>query len=57
MVRDSRYWPNVYFGRPGALTTLPWPRGGVDRPYEKLVSEPSTLPVSISLRPRHRDIG
>jgi len=39
MVRDSRIWPNIYFGRPGAMTTLPWPRGGVDRPYEKLVAD------------------
>lgn len=42
MVRAARIWPSVYFGRPGALTTLPWPRGGVDRPYEKLVSDFST---------------
>lgn len=39
MVRDARIWPDVYFGRPGALTKLPWPRGGVDRPFEKLVSD------------------
>jgi hypothetical protein len=28
--------PSVYFGRPGALVTLPWPRGDVDKPYERL---------------------
>jgi hypothetical protein len=39
MVRASRYWPDIYFGRPGAMTKLPWPRGGVDRPYEKLVAD------------------
>jgi len=42
VVRASRYWPNLYFGRPGALTTLPWPRGGVDRPYEKQVADFAT---------------
>jgi len=39
MVRASRYWPNVYLGRPGALTSLPWPRGDVDMSYEKAVSD------------------
>jgi hypothetical protein len=38
-MRASRIWPNVYFGKPGALTTLPWPRGDLDRPYEKLTAD------------------
>lgn len=36
MVRASRQWPNVYFGKPGAFTTLPYPRGDMDKPYERL---------------------
>lgn len=35
MVRDSRIWPNVYFGKPGALITLPYPRGDIDKTYER----------------------
>lgn len=35
MVRADRQNPDVYFGRPGALLQLPWPRGGVDRSYER----------------------
>lgn len=31
MPRGQRQVPNVYFGRPGKLVTLPWPRGGIDR--------------------------
>jgi len=42
MVRAARIWPDLYFGRPGALTKLPWPRGGVDRPYEKLIADFTT---------------
>jgi len=37
MVRAPRIWPDIYFGKPGAMTLLPWPRGGVDRPFEKNV--------------------
>lgn len=36
MARSNRYWPSVYFGRPGALTTLPWPQGDIDKPYDRL---------------------
>lgn len=39
MVRASRIWPNVYLGKPGALTTLPWPRGDMDRQYERLTAD------------------
>jgi hypothetical protein len=39
MVRTSNYWPDIYFGAPGALTKLPWPRGGFDKPYEKQVAD------------------
>lgn len=35
MVRSDRNYPNVYFGRPGSLVTLPWPRDGIDKPYER----------------------
>lgn len=35
MVRSERQVPSVYFGRPGALVTLPWPRGDLARSYEK----------------------
>lgn len=37
MVRAARIWPDVYFGRPGALVKLPYPRGDVDRSFEKMV--------------------
>lgn len=33
--RDDRAWPDVYFGRPGALTTLPYPRGGIQPVYDR----------------------
>lgn len=36
MPRSSRQVPNVYFGRPGALVTLPWPLGDIDKPYERV---------------------
>jgi hypothetical protein len=36
MARAERQVPAVYFGRPGALVTLPWPRGDQDRSYERL---------------------
>jgi hypothetical protein len=35
MARSERQVPNVYFGRPGKLLTLPWPRGDMDRTYER----------------------
>jgi len=35
MARSERQVPTVYFGRPGALLPLPWPRGDMDRPYER----------------------
>lgn len=31
--------PDLYFGRPGALTTLPWPLDGVPRPATRSTSE------------------
>jgi hypothetical protein len=34
MPRSQRQVPNVYFGRPGALVTLPWPVNGIDAPYD-----------------------
>jgi hypothetical protein len=35
MARSNRIWPNLYFGRPGAYVTLPYPRGGMARPYDR----------------------
>jgi hypothetical protein len=35
-VRLDRNYPNVYFGKPGALVTLPYPRGDMDRSYDRL---------------------
>lgn len=34
MARSFRGFPDVYFGAPGALMLLPWPRNGMDKPYE-----------------------
>jgi hypothetical protein len=35
-MRAFRQVPNVYFGQPGkALQTMPWPTGGIDKPYER----------------------
>lgn len=39
MPRANRNYPSVYFGRPGALVTLPWPRGEIDKPYDRPVFE------------------
>lgn len=39
MVRADRIWPNVYFGRPGALVTMPWPRSGMEKPFNRMVYE------------------
>jgi hypothetical protein len=33
--RAERQVPSVYFGRPGALVTMPWPKGDLDKPYER----------------------
>lgn len=35
MARSERQVPSVYFGRPGSLVTMPWPRGDQDQNYEK----------------------
>lgn len=35
MPRSERQVPSVYFGRPGSLVTMPWPRGDMDKPYER----------------------
>lgn len=35
MARSGRQVPTVYFGRPGQLLPLPWPRGDMDRGYER----------------------
>lgn len=37
MVRADRNYPDVYFGRPGALIKLPYPRGDMDKPYDRQV--------------------
>jgi hypothetical protein len=39
MVRADRNWPDVYFGRPGALLKLPYPRDGMDKPFDRLVHD------------------
>lgn len=36
MPRSGRQVPSVYFGRPGALVTLPWPLGDQDSSYDRL---------------------
>lgn len=35
MVRAERNQPTVYFGRPGYLLPMPWPRGDQDNPYDR----------------------
>ena len=35
MARSSRQVPKLYFGAPGKLQTLPWPKNGIDKPYER----------------------
>jgi hypothetical protein len=37
MVRSDKNWPALWFGRPGALTQLPYSRGGIDREYDRPV--------------------
>ena len=39
MARSERQVPSVYFGRPGALVTLPWPRGDLGKSYERQTSD------------------
>lgn len=39
MVRYDRNFPDVYFGRPGALVKMPYPRGDMDRSYDRQVSD------------------
>ena len=41
-MRGYRTDPPVYFGRPGALVTLPYPQGGITKPYERAVSDFTT---------------
>lgn len=36
MARAERQVPVVYFGRPGSLLALPWPRSDLDKPYDRL---------------------
>lgn len=36
MARLDRNNPDVYFGRPGSLLRFPWPRGNMDKTYERL---------------------
>jgi hypothetical protein len=35
-LRTARQVPAIYFGRPGKLVSLPWPKGGIDKPYDRL---------------------
>lgn len=39
MARGSRQVPVLYFGRPGSLVSLPWPRSNLDRPLGRQVFE------------------
>lgn len=36
MVRGDRNYPAMYLGRPGAMVTLPYPRNGIDKPYDRI---------------------
>lgn len=38
-LRSTRQVPNVYFGIPGKLVTLPWPASGMDKPYDRQTSD------------------
>lgn len=42
MVRADRNYPDVYFGRPGALIKLPYPRGDMDKSYDRQVYDFTT---------------
>jgi hypothetical protein len=35
MVRADRNQPDFWFGYPGKLIKLPWPKGGIEKPYER----------------------
>lgn len=37
MVRSDRNYPDVYFGRPGQLIKMPWPRAGLTKPFDRQV--------------------
>lgn len=37
MVRLDRNEPKVYFGQPGKLIQMPWPKGGIEKPYDRLI--------------------
>lgn len=34
-LRKDRQVPSLYFGRPGNLMTLPWPKSGIEKAYER----------------------
>lgn len=36
-LRGDRNYPDVYLGRPGALVKLPYPRGDMDKPFDRQV--------------------
>lgn len=40
--RLDRNYPKLYFGAPGKLITLPYPRGGIARPYNRQTFEFAT---------------
>lgn len=39
MPRGERNEPDIYFGRPGALVQLPWPKGDVESPFDRLTHD------------------
>lgn len=39
MARSDKNYPDLYFGRPGQLVKLPYPRGDMARSYEKLSAD------------------
>lgn len=41
-MRADRNEPKVYFGRPGFLLQLPWPKGDMDKPYDRLTYDFTT---------------
>lgn len=36
-LRAEKQVPAVYFGKPGALFQMPWPVGGIEKPYERQI--------------------
>jgi hypothetical protein len=42
MPRSERQVPSLYFGKPGALLPLPWPRGDMEKPYDRQVFDFTT---------------